>query len=271
MDTVRRVFLVEDLESIAKIIHLDNDARCAARWLITDRGPTWKDFICVFAGTGVGSGLVFDRHIFYGAAFRAGEVGHVNLNTGATLILDGGMTLRPRLCSCQRTGYHFESLVGIGGLGHLADTLDHSKLDALRTAYLATPGRAAAVAGMSHSEASGVILLRVLHNTEDPDLRAISEDFDSFLTGLMQVYGELFGVGITAVLSSLDLPHVALCGTIPEYLADRQDFYAAFNGYLAGHVMGWFARPEFGHMRRWGWRGAALLPRDPDYLKRRFP
>jgi hypothetical protein len=78
-DVLDGVFGAQHPDELTQIIHLDNDARCAARWLITDH-PEWQDFACVFAGTGVGSGLVFDKRIFYGASFRAGEVGHANLN-----------------------------------------------------------------------------------------------------------------------------------------------------------------------------------------------
>jgi predicted NBD/HSP70 family sugar kinase len=274
MPTLQRVFSVEDPESLMQIIHLDNDARCAARWLITEQGPRWTDFVCLFAGTGVGSGLVFDRHVFYGAKFRAGEVGHVDLNMGDKLML-GEMALQPRLCSCGKKGYHFESLVGLGGLGHLAKVLDNGSLEAIERAYMTDPQRASGLRAVRGSEEfSGMILLEVLRR---PDLLNLDEitpsggDLHDGLQRLMELYGQLFGIGITAILDALDLPYIGLCGTIPEYLHGNQNFQWAFRQHLAGNVMGTIVDPLFGNMREWGWRGAALLPRDPDYLNRRFP
>lgn len=272
MDTLRRVFQIKDADSLMKIIHLDNDARCAARWLITDRGPQWNDFACVFAGTGVGSGLVFDRHIFYGAEFRAGEVGHVELNTGDELKL-GGTVLKHRACSCGKEGYHFEALVGIGGLGHLATVLDSTKLAAIRALHVQDRRREAALAGLDPDEQSGQLLLHVLRGADNTVRRAVNNDPDlqKYLKDLMGLYGQLFGVGISAILNALDLPHVALCGPIPDFLQGNVTFTGPFQAYLSTHVMGGIPDCKYGDMRKWAWRGAALLPRDPDYLKRRFP
>ncbi|GAA2426162.1 hypothetical protein GCM10010255_80480 [Streptomyces coeruleofuscus] len=274
MPLLQRVFPVRDAESLMQRIHLDNDARCAARWLITEQGPRWADFVCLFAGTGVGSGLVFDRRVSYGAKFRAGEVGHVDLNMGDELML-GKMALQRRKCSCGTKGYHFESLVGLGGLGHLAMALDHGIQKDIERAYVSDPQRAADLrAELGSEEVSGMILLEVLRRPGLLDLDEFprsEEDLDEHLQRLMELYGQLFCVGITAILDALDLPYVGLCGTIPEYLHGNQHFQRSFRQHLAGNVMGTIVDPLFGNMREWGWRGAALLPRDPGYYIRRFP
>jgi predicted NBD/HSP70 family sugar kinase len=270
-DVLRRVFPIQDPASLTKLIHLDNDARCAARWLITAE-EKWADFACIFAGTGVGSGLIFDRHVFYGAGFRAGEVGHVNLNTGDRLLL-GGKTLEPRECSCGQRGYHFESLVSIGGLGLLARALDPQRLQAVLDSYTADAERAAATrrSGPDPDEAAGMVLLRTLHMPDEQALKIIGTDPEvkAFLVRVTQLYGQLFSIGIAAILNALDLPHVALCGTIPEFLGGNSDFVWALTRNLAGNVVGSPVHPDFFDMREIGWRGAALLPRDPDYVKRR--
>jgi ROK family len=271
---LEQVFAVTDAESFKRIIHLDNDARCAARWLVTEQGAGWTDFACVFAGTGVGSGLVFNRHVFYGAKFRAGEVGHVNLDLGDRLYLDG-LTLLPRRCSCGKHGYHFESLVGIGGMAHLAEVLDSDSFTAVQEAYLAVPEHAAALRGLPADthDARGRILLNLLRTPDDPPLgpKAADARIQQFLTRVAEVYGQLFSVGIAAILNALDLPHFALCGTIPEFLEGNQDFQRAFKMHLAEELMGAYTPPQYGSMLKWGWRGAALLPRDPGYWQRRFP
>ncbi|MFJ5309769.1 ROK family protein [Streptomyces sp. NPDC088350] len=227
-----------------------------------------------FAGTGVGSGLVFDRRISYGATFRAGEVGHVELNMGDILEL-GGLTLQPRRCSCGKHGYHFESLIGIGGLGHLAGVLDRDTLTAVMAAYRAD-GRHEDVVGRLSGDPekiAGMILLHVLRALGDRALTVVVDDplLHHFLERLMVLYGQLFAVGIAAILDALDLPYVALCGTIPEYLQGNNAFRRAFIQHLAACVMGTSPQYLYGDMRAWGWRGAALLTRDPSYLKHRFP
>jgi hypothetical protein len=273
MARLERVFMVSDVESLKKIIHLDNDARCAARCLIAEQGHL-TDFACVFAGTGVGSGLVFDRHVYYGAKFRAGEVGHVNLDLGDRLLLDG-VTLHPRRCSCGKLGYHFESLVGIGGIGHLAEALDSGTLMTIQDAYLADPERALALKERSvdADDAKGMILLNFLRGPDNPCVDVIEDDprIQPFLTKVAELYGQLFSVGIAAILNALDLHDLALCGTIPESLEGNQDFQRAFRKHLAEELMGFFPTLLTGNMREWSWRGAAMLSRDPGYPKWRLP
>lgn len=49
----------------------------------------------------------------------------------------------------------------------------------------------------------------------------------------------------------------------------NSDFVWALTRNLAGNVVGSPVHPDFFDMREIGWRRAALLPRDPDYVKRR--
>ncbi|MEJ2202143.1 MAG: ROK family protein [Desulfuromonadaceae bacterium] len=55
-------------------------------------GMEFSSFITITLGTGVGGGLVLDRHIWRGADGTAGEIGHV------TVVPDG------RLCGCGNRG-----------------------------------------------------------------------------------------------------------------------------------------------------------------------
>jgi len=52
-----------------------------------------RDVLCVYMGTGIGSGLVLDGRLYSGATHLAGEIGH------AKVVLEGG-----RLCGCGAHG-----------------------------------------------------------------------------------------------------------------------------------------------------------------------
>jgi predicted NBD/HSP70 family sugar kinase len=295
---VGRVFGTSDPEVMRDRIHLDNDARCAARWLLVEK-DSWKDFVCVFAGSGLGSGLVFNREVFYGNRFRAGEVGHVNLNLGSRLLLDDGGTgwpLQARQCSCGKRGYHFESLVGIGGLGHLAQVIDGDMLAQLRAAYGADAerGEQLKASSIDDADADGMMVLRTLASVAQPVphipemhdpifverilpdesfLKLIRDDpMGDYLALVGRHYARMFSTGIAALLDALDVGHIALCGTIPEFLQHNHEFVTALQRNLPYEIPGMQRNIilNYGSMLRWGWRGAALLPRDPSYRNRRF-
>ncbi len=53
-------------------------------------GKGQKDFVCIFVGTGVGSGLVQDGKIRHGGAGTAGEIGHIIVDVGGRPCACGG-------------------------------------------------------------------------------------------------------------------------------------------------------------------------------------
>jgi predicted NBD/HSP70 family sugar kinase len=274
------------------LIHLDNDARCATRWHLVEN-PTWQNMACVFAGSGVGAGLVFGQEVFYGNRFRAGEIGHVNLNPGSLFLLDrtGDKALQPRRCSCGKEGYHFESLAGIGGLGHLAEVIDKDHLDQICSAYMADPDQRKQIEAeaIDDDDARGMITLRALAYVELPDpvfapYRRPNEEFlnliqhdrliNDYLARVAMTYARLFGTGIAALLAALDIEHVVLCGTIPEFLHYNLRFTTEVQQSLDENIPGeprGAVLVHYGEMRHSGWRGAALLSNDPGYRRRRFP
>ncbi len=60
---------------------LDNDVKVItlAEWKY-GAGRGCENFVCMTLGTGVGSGLVLDNHLYRGEGFVAGELGHMPLN-----------------------------------------------------------------------------------------------------------------------------------------------------------------------------------------------
>lgn len=53
-------------------------------------GKGFKDFVCVFVGTGVGSGLVQDGKLRPGSSGTAGEIGHIIVDVGGRPCACGG-------------------------------------------------------------------------------------------------------------------------------------------------------------------------------------
>lgn len=291
-DVLQEVLGASDPEAMRARIHLDNDARCATRWQLVGN-PTWQNMACIFAGSGLGSGLAFGQEVFYGNRFRAGEIGHVNLNPGSLFLLDrnGDKALQPRHCSCAKEGYHFESLVSIGGLGHLAEVIDKDHFKQIYNTYMTDPGQRKQIEAekVDDDDAKGMITLRALAYVGLPDplfapyqepntefLKLIHHDrvINDYLAHVAITYARLFGTGIAALLAALDIEHVVLCGTIPEFLHYNLRFTTEVQKSLDDNIPGeprGTVSVHYTDMRHSGWRGAALLSNDPGYRRRRFP
>lgn len=80
------VSIKEELEKSLNIpVIVDNDVNCAAmgeKWL--GAGKDLHTFICIAMGTGIGSGIVIQDRLYYGANYQAGEVGYLHANKGTT-------------------------------------------------------------------------------------------------------------------------------------------------------------------------------------------
>lgn len=73
--------------------YLANDVEAAAlAELNFGAGKDFRDIVCIFVGTGIGSCIIIDRKIHYGITGTAGEIGH--------MIVD----LNGRVCSCGGVG-----------------------------------------------------------------------------------------------------------------------------------------------------------------------
>ena len=82
------------LEKEFKIpVFVGNDVEVATIGEITfGNGVGYQNLVCVFVGTGVGSGIVCNGKIYSGATGTAGEIGHIIVNSGG------------RLCGCGENG-----------------------------------------------------------------------------------------------------------------------------------------------------------------------
>jgi glucokinase len=96
--------LIQEKFPEIKHIKLTNDANAAAIGeLIFGGGKEMENFVMITLGTGLGSGLIVNGDLVYGADGFAGELGHT------TLIHDG------RLCGCGEKG-HLEAYCSATGM-----------------------------------------------------------------------------------------------------------------------------------------------------------
>ena len=87
-----------------KHVKLTNDANAAALGeLVYGGGKGMKNFVMITLGTGLGSGIIVNGDLVYGADGFAGEVGH-------TIIIPGG-----RVCGCGALG-HLEAYCSATGM-----------------------------------------------------------------------------------------------------------------------------------------------------------
>ena len=83
--------LIEEKYNIP--VFCGNDVEAAAIGELNyGAGKGYKDIVCIFVGTGIGSSIIKDGKIHYGASGSAGEIGHI--------IVD----LNGRACSCGGNG-----------------------------------------------------------------------------------------------------------------------------------------------------------------------
>lgn len=108
-------------------VYLENDTNAGAL------GELWfgewgkvKDFIYIALGTGVGSGIIINRHLYYGAG-KAGEVGHI-------IIDPSGLQ-----CKCGTQGC-LETLVSAPAIAMRAKTAMRSSRRTMMTTYASKAG-----------------------------------------------------------------------------------------------------------------------------------
>ena len=179
----------------------------------------------LLVGVGVGCGLVLDGEVYYGTHERAGEVGHVTLQLEDHLSIIW-VELPKRLCSCGKRAFHFETLVGLGGLGHLAVSFDEQKLAEIR-AKLDGPAPSDQYSGSEKSidayDAAGMYVLRAFS-----ERLHFAGEFEGYLQRVMDAYAKMFGVGVAALIDVLDIGRVALCGAIPEFIKNSGELRRSY-------------------------------------------
>jgi len=76
-----------------KPVYVGNDVEVAAQGeYLYGAGKGYNNFVCMFVGTGIGSGIVQNGKMYTGLSGTAGEVGHMTLQAGG------------RICGCGSLG-----------------------------------------------------------------------------------------------------------------------------------------------------------------------
>jgi glucokinase len=139
------------------------------------------DFVCVFVGTGIGSGIVQGGHVYRGATGTAGEIGH-------TVVQFGG-----RLCGC-------------GGRGHLEAYASRTAITKVLLAELMR-GRTS--------------LLRELVDPDDTTIRSkmiarCLTEGDEVVTEAVTEAADYLGVGLGSLISFYNPKRIVLGGGLIE-------------------------------------------------------
>ena len=79
---LRNIGISSSLEhKLGRRVIVDNDVNCATlAELYFGHGKIFRDFICIFVGTGIGLGIVIDGQLMRGHSFCAGEIGHMKVD-----------------------------------------------------------------------------------------------------------------------------------------------------------------------------------------------
>ncbi|HEU4706969.1 MAG TPA: ROK family protein [Solirubrobacterales bacterium] len=128
-------------------VRVDNEIRCATRCeLHLGTGREFEHFVCIFLGTGVGSGTVIDRRIYFGNNFCAGEVGHIKIATSGAPCACGQIGCLETFVKAQAIVARAEAKAIDWESRELATVLNESQepLDPMRVAAAIDEGDAAA-------------------------------------------------------------------------------------------------------------------------------
>ncbi|GAC1615264.1 MAG: ROK family protein [Ktedonobacteraceae bacterium] len=80
-------------KQFGKPVYVGNDVEVAAQGeYLYGAGHGYNNFVCIFVGTGIGSGIVQNGKMYTGLSGTAGEVGHMTIQAGG------------RICGCGSRG-----------------------------------------------------------------------------------------------------------------------------------------------------------------------
>jgi glucokinase len=198
--------LAERLSQIySQPVKVDNDANAAALaetiWGAA-RGRRYVFYGTI--GTGIGTGIVFERKIYYGNTGSAGEGGHVSID------------FRGPVCNCGKRGC-IEILAAGPAIGKRA-----------RAKVTAEPDRASALLALAHGDAAAL--------TAEMVGKAYANG-DALAREVLQETAELLTVWLGSMVDLLDPDILVMGGGVAAML---QPFFAEIKSKLPG----WCVNPH---------------------------
>jgi predicted NBD/HSP70 family sugar kinase len=281
-----------DSQSVASLCHLDNDVRSATRLILSQHvdEPGWESFAAIHLGTGVGAGLVVDGQMRLGVNGWSGEIGHIDLTLPEGIEPDAFLgsskdhvhdtpqapVEAPQMplvrCSCGRF-FHFETFVNYKGLHFLSWLQDADKYRSLAAVAERLSG-GAAPDFMRSREWPSLVASLGFGSINAPELQEQvrwpeHQDEAVYLRNTLKAYASLLAAGISCLICLMDVERIVLFGSLGELLHPHQPFRGRLQESITRRGQGLHA-PEIhcGNVREDVWRGAALITRDVEFLKR---
>ncbi|MFP4634562.1 MAG: ROK family protein [Nitriliruptoraceae bacterium] len=173
--------------ALGRPIRIANDVNAGAvgeHRLGAGRGV--DDLLCVFAGTGVGGGLVLRGQPFEGSHGGAGELGHV-------IVRQGG-----EVCPCGRRGC-VEAYAGRRAMELAAERIRAAGTPTLLFDVMTDKGKSRATSGV---------------------FRTAFESGDRVVADLLEEAASVLAAGIASTVNLLDLERVVLGGGLADQLGE---------------------------------------------------
>jgi glucokinase len=163
---------------------LGNDVEVATLGeLVFGAGRNCNDFICIFVGTGIGSGIVCDGKQYHGATGTAGEIGHIVLEPNGRPCNCGGLGCLEAYASRTAIAKQILSDIARGMDTTIADKIDMDK---------------------------GILRAKALSNA--------FEQGDEVVTRAVQSAARYMGSGLATVVNLLNPKRIILGGGLVEAL-----------------------------------------------------
>jgi len=269
------LFGTGDVRELAERCFLDNDVRCAARRILSEHlsDIAWDSFVCLHVGTGVGSAFVLNGEIYYGSSFWAGEIGHIDLTLEGGLVWSGQKApVRKAVCSCGNEGSHFETFVNHRGLSQVAKAVDvdRNKYDPLMKAFAqAQPSSWSEERAVRKALPDLITSLDHLDALPEPvrDLMESSDVYPRYLRAVLDAYIGILTGALSTFVNVLDVKRIVMLGSLLEALHPHKVFDDALRQAMARRLRRSDIERDYAHVNLDVWKGAALLPRDEQFLE----
>lgn len=212
-------------------VAIDNDVRCATRFLWKEEKLT--DAICIFDGSGLGSGMVLDSKLYYGSSFTAGEIGHTTIagcfmkgETGMPPCFSDILSKEQRKCNCERgnTNYHLETLLSSDGITKIAENLNKNKYQQLLDDMKSGAYKSKYSKLLEKEEFADYKTSIENHIEEKEEIKTISTFFlslayyggDEYANQVVDLFNEYFAIGLANYINLLNPKTIYLGGGIAK-------------------------------------------------------